>query len=77
LPEARFPEKILDSMEEGIHLVADHHLIQRMVYIGLNMVREGVITHPSAWPFSGGYNEIQSLILPMKVQESFRDLLGD
>jgi REP element-mobilizing transposase RayT len=38
---------------------ADHHLIQCMVYIDLNMVRAGVVTHPSEWPFSG-YNEIQN-----------------
>ena len=29
-----------------------------MVYIDLNMVRAGVVRHPSEWPFSG-YNEIQ------------------
>jgi hypothetical protein len=28
-----------------------------MVYIDLNMVRAGVVRHPSEWPFSG-YNEI-------------------
>jgi len=38
---------------------ADHHLIQCMVYIDLNMVRAGVVTHPSEWPFSG-FNEIQN-----------------
>jgi len=38
---------------------ADYHLIQCMVYIDLNMVRAGVVTHPSEWPFSG-YNEIQN-----------------
>ena len=37
---------------------AGHHLIQCMVYMDLNMVRAGVVTHPSEWPFSG-YNEIQ------------------
>lgn len=37
---------------------ADRHLIQCMVYIDLNMVRAGVVGHPSEWPFSG-YNEIQ------------------
>ena len=34
------------------------HLIQCLVYIDLNMVRAGVISHPEEWPFSG-YNEIQ------------------
>jgi putative transposase len=38
---------------------ACHHLIQCMVYMDLNMVRPGVVTHPSEWPFSG-YNEIQN-----------------
>jgi hypothetical protein len=30
-----------------------------MVYIDLNMVRAGVVRHPSEWPFCG-YNEIQN-----------------
>lgn len=30
-----------------------------MIYIDLNMVRAGVVSHPSEWPFCG-YNEIQS-----------------
>ena len=30
-----------------------------MVYIDLNMVRAGVVTHPSEWSFCG-YNEIQN-----------------
>jgi len=34
------------------------HLIQCLVYIDLNMVRAGVVTHPREWPFSG-YHEIQ------------------
>src|SRR3990170_4731046 len=38
---------------------AGQHLIQCMVYIDLNMVRAGVVTHPSEWPFSG-YNKIQN-----------------
>jgi putative transposase len=29
-----------------------------MVYIDTNMVRTGVVSHPSMWPFCG-YNEIQ------------------
>jgi putative transposase len=36
----------------------DSHLIQCLLYIDLNMVRTGVVRHPSEWPFSG-YNEIQ------------------
>ena len=34
------------------------HLFRCLVYIDLNMVRAGVVDHPSEWPFSG-YNEIQ------------------
>lgn len=34
------------------------HLARCMVYIDTNMVRAGVVSHPSMWPFSG-YNEIQ------------------
>jgi REP element-mobilizing transposase RayT len=37
---------------------ADGHLIQCMVYVDLNMVRAGVVSHPSEWPFCG-YREIQ------------------
>jgi len=32
------------------------HLARCMVYIDTNMVRSGVVSHPSMWPFSG-YNE--------------------
>ena len=35
------------------------HLIKCLVYIDLNMVRAGVVQHPSEWPFSG-YNELQN-----------------
>lgn len=34
------------------------HLIRCIVYIDLNMVRAGVVEHPSQWAWSG-YNEIQ------------------
>jgi hypothetical protein len=34
------------------------HLARCMVYIDTNMVRAGVVEHPSMWAFSG-YNEIQ------------------
>mgnify|MGYP000863236323 CR=1 FL=1 len=46
--------------EDRYHATAvssDHHLIQCMVYIDLNMVRAGAVNHPSEWNF-GGYNEI-------------------
>ena len=39
---------------------ADGHLARCMVYIDLNMVRAGVVEHPSDWVHAG-YNEIQSL----------------
>jgi hypothetical protein len=28
----------------------DHHLVQCIVYMDLNMVRAGVVKHPSEWP---------------------------
>ena len=34
------------------------HLARCMAYIDTNMVRAGVVSHPSMWPFCG-YNEIQ------------------
>ena len=48
-------------MSRGYHATAvssDRHLIQCIAYIDLNMVRAGVVNHPSEWNF-GGYNEIQ------------------
>jgi len=48
--------------EDRYHATAvesDEHLIECLVYLDLNMVRAGVVGHPSEWgPFSG-YNEIQ------------------
>ena len=38
---------------------ADEHLHRCVVYIDLNMVRAGVVTHPSDWTH-GGYREIQN-----------------
>ncbi len=35
------------------------HLFRCFAYIDLNMVRAGVVEHPSQWPYSG-YNEIQN-----------------
>jgi hypothetical protein len=34
------------------------HLLRCIVYIDLNMVRAGIVDHPSQWSFCG-YNEIQ------------------
>jgi len=47
--------------EDRYHATAvenGEHLFKCLVYIDLNMVRTGVVQHPSEWPF-GGYNEIQ------------------
>ncbi len=38
---------------------AESHLVQCLVYIDLNMVRAGVVKHPSEWAFCE-YNEIQA-----------------
>jgi len=48
--------------EDRYHAVAVEsgmHLVRCLVYLDLNMVRAGVVRHPSEWPFSG-YNEIQN-----------------
>lgn len=47
--------------EDRYHATAvatGNHLIRCMVYIDLNMVRAGVVHHPSEWEY-GGYNELQ------------------
>jgi len=47
--------------EDRYHATAvesGEHLARCMVYIDTNMVRAGVVSHPSLWSFSG-YNEIQ------------------
>lgn len=53
------------------------HLLQCLVYIDFNMVRTGVVRHPSEWQYSG-YNEIQQ---PRRKNilinyERLRELLG-
>ena len=48
--------------EDRYHATAvetDKHLIQCLVYMDMNMVRVGVVNHPSEWTFTG-YNEIQA-----------------
>ncbi len=48
--------------EDRYHATAiqcDEHLIKCLTYIDLNMVRNGVVKHPSEWEYSG-YNEIQN-----------------
>lgn len=49
--------------EDRYHATAvecDEHLVKCMVYIDLNMVRTGVVRHPSEWGQFSGYNEIQT-----------------
>jgi putative transposase len=38
-------------------VATDTHFLKCLVYIDMNMVRAGVVTHPSSWPH-GGYQEI-------------------
>ena len=48
--------------EDRYHATAvetNHHLISCLTYIDLNMVRAGVVAHPSQWEFDG-YSEIQA-----------------
>jgi len=48
--------------EDRYHATAiekEDHLYRCIAYIDLNMVRVGVVSHPSDWQF-GGYNEIQN-----------------
>lgn len=48
--------------EDRYHATAverHEHLIRCLVYIDLNMVRAGVVKHPSEWEV-GGFNEIQN-----------------
>jgi putative transposase len=53
------------------------HLLRCIVYIDLNMVRAGVVDHPSGWPF-GGYKEIQAPRRKCVLidYEKLRDLVG-
>lgn len=48
--------------EDRYHATAiesEEHLFKCLTYINLNMVRNGVVSHPSEWSFCG-YNEIQN-----------------
>ena len=48
--------------EDRYHATAiegDDHLFRCMVYIDMNMVRTGIVSHPSEWEFCG-YKEIQN-----------------
>ena len=39
-------------------IASDAHFLKCLVYIDMNMVRAGVVTHPASWPH-GGYQDIQ------------------
>lgn len=47
-----------DDRYHATAVESGEHLFQCLVYIDLNMVRAGVVEHPSQWPFCG-YTEIQ------------------
>ena len=47
----------------GTAIETDEHLAKCMIYIDLNMVRAGVVDHPSEYEFCG-YNEIQRTAMP-------------
>jgi putative transposase len=66
--------------EDRYHATAiqtGRHLAQCIVYIDLNMVRAGVVKHPSEWPH-GGYTEIQSAPERYRLidREALMQLLG-
>ena len=49
--------------DDNYHATAierEEHLHQCMAYIDLNMVRAGVVSHPSEWPFCGYYELIRN-----------------
>lgn len=48
---------------------SDQHLFRCLVYIDLNMVRAGRVTHPSQWRVAG-YNEIQSPPLRYRIVDT-------
>jgi len=50
----------------------DHHLIQCLIYIDLNMVRAGMVQHPAQWRDSG-YHDIQ--IPPQRYRVIDQDAL--
>jgi len=66
--------------EDRYHATAvesGEHLLNCIVYIDLNMVRAGVVDHPSEWHFCG-YNEIQQTKRKNVLisYETLRELLG-
>jgi REP element-mobilizing transposase RayT len=46
-----------EDLYHATAIQTDRHLVQCIVYMDLNMVRAGVVKHPSEWPY-GGYREI-------------------
>ena len=71
--------------EDRYHATAiegDNHLFRCMVYIDMNMVRTGTVSHPLEWEFCG-YNEIQNprkryaLINYKKLTELFQSRLDE
>jgi REP element-mobilizing transposase RayT len=66
--------------EDRYHATAvktDDHLIRCLAYIDLNMVRAGVVEHPSEWNY-GGYTEIQNPRQRYSLinRQTLADLLG-
>lgn len=64
--------------EDRYHATAvqsDSHLLRCLVYIDMNMVRAGVVRHPSKWPHCG-YHEIQQPPLRYRIldQDALRVL---
>ena len=76
----RRKERLGAFWEDRYHATAvetDRHLARCMVYVDLNMVRAGVVKHPSEWSH-GGYNEIQKPPKRYAIldHESLRELFG-
>ena len=66
-----------EDRHHGTAVDCKNHLIQCLRYIDLNMVRAGVVKHPSEWSQSG-FNEIQSPPERYQIidQEKLGQLLG-
>jgi putative transposase len=66
--------------EDRYHATAvatDHHLLQCLTYIDLNMVRAGIVSHPGNWD-ACGYSEIQNPPMRKRIIDrvALRRLLG-
>jgi putative transposase len=67
--------------EDSYHATAiqsDRHLFECMVYIDLNMVRAGVVSHPSEWRF-GGFHELMNCRQRYRLIDinKLSDLMGE